>query len=143
MSHLPAWAIDGLREAGLSAEGFYSDVSDGTVYAPANDCSIEVNEKGSVSMWGRAENAFYVCHRPLPDAFRLASRLAAALEGKPCERCGELEKEVQRLRRILLDIEQMSRCIATGALALSETNVWDICRLAMAYPLSPEATNGE
>lgn len=91
---LPQWCLDAMAEAGLSAEGWreshrfdYRVIIDGF----------------SVQLWiqpnGRITAEFDPL--PLPDAFRLASRLAAALEGQPCPKCAELRAENERLRGAL------------------------------------------
>ena len=91
---LPAWAIDGLRDAGLSAEGWESNLTGDTVDLGSEYDGVTVSsyehENGNAGVTAESRAL------PLPDAFRLAARLAAALENNPGPRVVELQAERER-----------------------------------------------
>lgn len=99
MSNLPAWAIDGLRDAGVSAEGWEPhDLPDWVVWN-REPHRFEVCERGEwLDILGPDGESVAFEVESVPDAFLLAARLAAALENKPDPRVVELEAEVARLR---------------------------------------------
>lgn len=78
---LPAWAIDGLREAGLSASDWAYDNFEECVIRelPAGDIYVYWNGRVNFD----PSQANLETPEFLPDAFRLAARLATALENKP------------------------------------------------------------
>jgi uncharacterized protein (DUF1778 family) len=90
---LPQWAIDGLAAAGLSVEGW--EPTDGLPHCVALRCDeVEFRvyrQVGYLQLCVVGDPGLTTITRPptIPDAFRLASRLASALENKPCERCKE------------------------------------------------------
>jgi len=95
-NNLPEWALNAMKEAGVSAEGLrYDEVNDCVEFpVPHATCTLVVTANDGVIL----EDLAYGLTGRSKYAFQLAARLAAALEGKPCERCGELEAEVARLR---------------------------------------------
>lgn len=99
---LPPWAIDGLRDAGVSAEGWEPhDLPDWVVWN-REPHRFEVCERGEwLDILGPDGESVAFEVESVPDAFRLAARLAAALENKPDPRVVELEKEVARLNRAI------------------------------------------
>lgn len=81
---LPTWATDGLQEAGVSCEG-WEPRNEGTKlvrwvgYYSLGIC-LSIMPDGLLMVSDAVASGRGT---PLPDAFRLAARLAAALEGKP------------------------------------------------------------
>lgn len=120
MSHLPAWAIDGLREAGLSAEGWNGR---------ERSCFYTITGIGRVGVNERAELTLECDQSEVPDAFRLAARLAAALENNPDPRVAELERENEGLR------ERCKRLSDGVALALDTIEI--LCGQVEMGPFKP------
>lgn len=103
--NLPEWALDGTFNW-TTKEMFGIGVRT-EFEAGARTHWIEIYPPGDsfgrkFSLW--FDGLIIASPETAPDAFRLAARLAASLEGKPCERCGVLETEVARLRKTLLAI---------------------------------------
>jgi hypothetical protein len=87
---LPAWAIDGLAAAGLSAEGW----TERSRVIGYNGGAITIERCGHIEDGLCNIEAIHdkTCI-PIAEAFGIAARLiacdSAALENKPCERCGD------------------------------------------------------
>jgi len=86
-NNLPQWAIDAMKEAGVSAEsGWASDSFDGCVIRAIGPGDIYVYWNGRVHFDPSQANL------ETPEFLPAAFRLAAALENKPDPKVAELER---------------------------------------------------
>ena len=92
---LPQWAADALTAAGLDGKGKWRDSGGDEVEIHFEPLCVDivVSEEGQVYMDDFDGRVWIVTHH-LPDAFRLAARLAAALKGEPDPRIKELEDKL-------------------------------------------------
>lgn len=90
--NLPTWASEALAAAGLDGEG-WRDYCVGWVNFRIGEFLIWVSHTGTLKLG----TLRVVINQPIPDAFRLAHRLAAALSGTEDPRIKQLEAEVARL----------------------------------------------
>lgn len=134
---LPQWCLGAMAEAGVSPEGWAFDLGTRSVeYTGHADCvsvtpALGHDGKYFVQVEGEA-------YEGVP-AFRLASRLAAALEGKPCPKCAELRAENERLRGGISKARESADSVMRGLHPWNSATADEICRL-LDETLDPSRT---